>query len=899
MRVFYWVGRLSYRLRWLLIPLWAAFLAGSFFFVPAVEERLLGGDLTAPGSDSEQVQEILNRDFSSPQATLVVVFAGDDLSAESEEFREAEREALEKLGRIPEVGEITSYQTAQNPLFVSDDGEKSYAVVGFEASESEVVNLVDRVRTEVRSEELETYVTGTQAVNQDIRELAREGVAEAETRALPLTLLILLVAFGGVVAAGLPVLVGVFSVAITLALIYFLAGALEMSVFLSNVVTMLGLGLGIDYSLFVVSRFREEIARRPVPDAVAHTVSTAGRTVFFSGSAVTIGLLGLLFFPFTIFRSIALGGFLVVLMAVAISLTLMPAVLGVLGHRVNLLSLRRRSTGTAARGGRFWRRFAELAMAHPVLMILAVGGVLAVIIYPATGVKTGLAEAKALPPEAESRAGDDILREEFDYPAINPVQVMVSPSEGATSAESLSRIEDLGKTIQDTEGVEGVTSAYTVGEEAARTYAQRVTEAQEEARQQVQERTEEVVEGRFREELQTRTDQAVEQQIEEQAQQRIEAIVEEQLAGLEAAYGTVPAGAEERIRASVEPAVERELRAAEDEIRARVEPQVEHQLEQAWEREQVEEQAAAEIQQRVDEQVPDLPEGVSADGEVTPEGVANFLDTEAARENKDLQQALGELTSGEGPGSGSGGNSGSGSSERALIRTVPIDDPDDQAAHATVERVRTLEPPEGTSVLVGGTSANQKDFISSIYTSAPYAAAFILGVTFLALTATFRSVIVSLKGIVANALSIAASLGMIVLIFQYGHLSGLLGFAALGYLDVIVLVLIFCVVFGISMDYEVFLLSRMKEAHDRGASPAESVTEGIVRTGRIITSAAAILIVVTGAFAFTDTLQVQALGLGIAVAIFVDATIIRLVLVPAVMRLLGETAWWPGTSRER
>ena len=314
--------------------------------------------------------------------------------------------------------------------------------------------------------------------------------------------------------------------------------------------------------------------------------------------------------------------------------------------------------------------------------------------------------------------------------------------------------------------------------------------------------------------------------------------VQRQLDGLRAQYGFLPPGSEARVR---------------DEVERRVDAEVER-------------------------RIPELPEGISANGEVTPEGVANFLETRQARESEELQDAIESYVAG----------------ERTLLRAVPKVNPYTQAAYGAVDEVRAVEAPEGANFLVGGLSAGQKDFISSLYGKAPYAAAFVVGVTYLVLLLTFRSVFIPLKAVIVNILSLTASFGAMVFVFQDGNLSGLLDFTPLGFVDATLPILMFCTIFGVSMDYEVFLLSRIREAYENGDSNTASVSKGLVATAGIITSAAAIIIVVTGAFAFTGIILTKAVGLGLAVAVFVDATIIRVLLVPATMRILGDWNWWPG-----
>jgi putative drug exporter of the RND superfamily len=807
LRAFQLLGLFAHRFRWAILVTWAMLVIASVFFAPDLSGRLKGGGFEGSNSEAERVQDLMSEEFGVSPATLIVVFEGDGLSARGGEFQGAQEEALEGVRRIPEVRYVTTYAGTQDARFISDDGKKAYAVIAFNVSIDETRNVVDEVRSKVRSEELDTYVTGAAAVYQDLEEASNEDIKRAEKYAFPFALLILLLAFGTVVAAGVPVLIGGVSVLTTLAALYFVAGSYDMSVFVLTLSTMLGLGLGIDYALFFVSRFREELESYPVSEAVSRTVTTAGRSIFFSGTAVLIGLSGLLFFPFMFMRSIGVAGVMVVFVSVAAALTLLPALLGVLGHRVNWLPVRRhgRSIGTG-----FWGRSAEVVMRHPLVVILLVSTLLATLLYPVTHMKVGIPEASVLPEKYESRAGDDILKQNFEYAALNPMEIVATLPEDPLSADGLADAKALGESIERTGEIASVESVFTVGEEAARSYARGVADARKEARAE--------------------------------AERREEVAVKSELQSLRTRYGLVPPGAEGRIRAEAE------------------------------------RRASAEVERRV----PELPEGVSTEGEISPQGVANFLDSPRARESKELQDALDSYVAG----------------DRTLLQAVTKANPYTEAAHAAVDEVRTAEAPEGVSFLVGGLSAGQKDFISSLYGKAPYAAAFVLSVTYLILLVSFRSVFIPLKAVIVNILSLTASFGAIVFVFQDGNLSGLLDFTPLGFVDATLPILMFCTIFGVSMDYEVFLLSRIREAYENGDSNTASVAKGLVATAGIITSAAAIIIVVTGAFAFTGIILTKAVGLGLAVAVFVDATIIRVLLVPATMRILGDWNWWPGGRKK-
>ena len=840
--MFHGIGVFAYRFRWAILLAWGGLLVSSAFFAPDLSGRLKGGGFEGANSEAERVQDVLTDEFGASPAALTVVFAGDGLPARSEEFQEAQERALAGVRKLNDVRQVASYAGSKNPRFISEDGKKSYAVITSNVSVDETRDVVDGVRREVRSGKLETYVTGAPAVYQDLEAASNEDVKQAEKYAFPFAVVILIFAFGTLVAAGVPVLIGGASVLTALAALYFITGFYDMSVFTLTLSTMLGLGLGIDYALFFVSRFREELEHYPTAEAIPRTVATAGRSIFFSGTAVLIGLSGLLFFPFMFMRSIGVAGVVVVFVSVTAALTLLPALLGILGTWVNRFAIRRRRGGT---GTAFWSRSAEVVMSHPFAVILLTAAILGVLLYPVGHMKVGIPEATVLPQEYESRAGDDILKKNFEYAALNPMEVVTTLDENPLSPRGLADTKELGERISGANGVSRVESVYTIGEAAAKDYASSV----EAARNQAQTEAAGKVDG------------LVEQQIEEQTRERTDEVVDQQLKQVESTYGTVPPGTEEQVRAEVEPRVAGEVLASEGRIRAEVERRV---------------------AEEVDRQVPPLPEGVSADGDVTPVGVANFLKLDQAQDSEDLQNALDSYVT----------------NDRTLLRGVTQENPYTQDAYAAVDAVRAVDAPAGTSFLVGGLSAGQKDFISSLYGKAPLAAAFVIGVTYLVLLITFRSVFIPLKAVIVNILSLTASFGAIVFVFQDGNFSGLLDFTPLGFVDATLPILMFCTIFGVSMDYEVFLLSRIKEAYENGDSNAASVSKGLVATAGIITSAAAIIIVVTGAFAFTGIILTKAVGLGLAVAVFVDATIIRILLVPATMRVLGDWNWWPGGRKK-
>jgi RND superfamily putative drug exporter len=422
-------------------------------------------------------------------------------------------------------------------------------------------------------------------------------------------------------------------------------------------------------------------------------------------------------------------------------------------------------------------------MRHPVVVILLVAAILGTLLYPVGHMKVGIPEASVLPEKYESRAGDDILKENFEYAALNPMEVVATVSEDPLDEKGLADTKELGERIRDAEGISRVESVYTVGASAARGYATRVAEARKEAQDKAA----------------GRVDALVRQQIEEQTREKTDEVVQQQLSQIEATAGAVPPGTEEQVRAEVRPRVAEEVQRTEGRIRTEVERRV---------------------ADEVDARVPTLPKGLSANGRVTPEGVANFLRSPAAKESAELQNTA-RLLRGGGEDLDPGRHRG---------------EPFTQDAYGAVDAVRAVESPEGTSFLVGGLSAGQKDFISSLYGKAPLAAAFVIGATYLILLVTFRSVFIPLKAVIVNVLSLTASFGAIVFVFQDGNLSGLLNFTPLGFVDATLPILMFCTIFGVSMDYEVFLLSRIREAYENGDSNTASVSKGLVATAGIITS---------------------------------------------------------------
>ncbi len=528
---------------------------------------------------------------------------------------------------------------------------------------------------------------GPVAVFSDVGDQVESDIARAETLTMPLVVLLCLVVFGSVVSSFLPALIGGIAIVGSFALLRGFTTVTDVSVFAINVITLLGVGLAIDYALFVVSRFREELATgSSTPDAVAATMATAGRTVAFSGLTVAVSLASLLLFPQVFLRSMGFGGMAAVLVAMVTALTVLPALLAVLGKRVDAgrMPWRRRTRVAPADHGA-WARIARVVMRRPVVVLVTVVVGLLALGLPFLRVEWTSVDERVLPAGTESRVVSEQLAG-FAGQEGARAQVVVS---GADPAELVTYSEALA-------AVDGVEDVRTVGQRDGTTL-------------------------------------------------------------FEVAYP-------------------------------------------------------------------------------------------------------GEANSAQG--------------------------------RAVVEDLRAVPVPDGAQALVGGESAQLADLLTSLGDTLPWMGVVVVLAMLVLLFLAFGSVVLPIKAVVVNVISVVASFGVVVWVFQDGHLADLLGFTPLGALDATQPILMLAILFGLSMDYEVFLLSRIREQWDRTHDNTEAVAVGLQRTGAIITSAALLLAVVIGAFATSGITFIKMIGVGMLVAILIDATVVRTLLVPAAMRLMGRANWW-------
>jgi len=756
--VFAALGRFVYKRRRIIVLVWAVAFVAGLVATTHVPGELKGGGFTNPTTPSQQAQKAMQERLGFGPARLTIVFTSPSLDARSSAFQAQVKAALAGLDReaFPKLLSVQTAASTGDAGFISRDGHATFAVLSFDASSEQVQRMIPAVRARLAPTGLTTYLTGDPAVYADIEQISAEDLRTAETYTLPIAIIVLVLIFGTLVAAALPVIGGGMAVTVTLGVFWVLAQFLDISVFAMNVATLLGLAVGIDYSLFMVGRFREELsAGHTVAEAVEITVEYAGRSIFFSGLTVVVGLLGLVVIPFMSMRSMGLGGALVVIFSVLAALTLLPALLGMLGPRVDRL----RVIGRSGKQGAFWARWSDWVMHHPVPVLVGTLIVVLLFAWPVLHIEREIPGATALPQRSESRQGYDILQSRFDVSALSPIYVLAtwSGDTGALEPANLRRLYGYGKRLQAMPGVARVTSVVN-------------------------------------------------------------------LPGIETP------------------------------------------------------EAAARFWRAVQR-----PVGSGARPAVA--GLPGLLQGLLGAQQRQAALGLSSLTT---------------APATALFQVVPKDVPTSVEAQLLAVRIYEQPPPQGMTVLVGGTSMTVYDFVHILYQRFPWIILFVVCVTALVLLLLLRSVFLPVKAVIMNVLSLLAGYGAVVWIFQDGHLEWLFNFKSSGAIDAELPVILFCTVFGVSMDYEVFLLTRMREAWDETGDNLKAVTFGLSRTGRIVTSAALIIVVVGGSFAFTSILVTKAIGVGLAVAVALDASVIRILMVPAFMRLLGRWNWWiPGWLERR
>jgi RND superfamily putative drug exporter len=686
---------------WRTIGAWVAALVAAGVLIVAFLGDALTTDDDFTGTPESKAAELLveERLPARDGVNEVLVVRGQGLSVDDPAFEQHVAALVASVTPLG-VADIETYYESGDESLVSDDRDTTLVpIVLADTSDENVDELVETVTTGNQTAGFETVITGEYSADADFRHAADEDLQTGELFGIGAALVVLLLVFGAVVASLVPVVLAIVSIAVALGLTALVGQAFELSFFVVNMLVMMGLAVGIDYALFVVSRFREERGQgREKLDAIAAAGGTATRAVFVSGVTVVLALIGMFLVPSTIFRSLAIGAVLVVLVAVVAAMTLLPAVLSLLGDRVDALRLPFFGRRQAEAGRGFWASVARGVMKRPGMSLAAAVALLVAAAIPFFGINTGFAGISTLPDSFESKQGFLVLDEEFGYGESAPAEVVIDGD-----------------------------------------------------------------------------------------------------------IGSEPVAA----------AIER-------------------------------------LEQRI--------AGDSAFGPPSE------LQTSDAGE-------LGLLT-------------------------VPLsgDTASDEATQA-VETLRETYIPDAfggvdAEVLVGGETAGNVDFFDMASSYLPIVIAFVLGLSFLLLAVAFRSLVIPATSIVMNLLSVGAAYGLLVLVFQEGVGAELLGFQQVEAIEAWLPLFLFSVLFGLSMDYHVFLLSRIREHYDQTGDTTGAIAFGVASTGRIITGAALIMVAVFGGFAAGELVMFQQMGFGLGVAVLLDATIVRGVLVPATMRLLGDRNWY-------
>jgi len=677
------LGRWAARHAALVFAAWALVAVGLGYFAPKVEHALSGAGWQANGSESVDVRDLVQREFGGLNSTgLMVVLHSPSATVDAPQFQRAIAAVSSRLEADPRVARVAPPERGTT---VSADGRTAIVTAGAGADSNEMVRAADDLKgplTALGTPEVSVAVTGASGMWSDFNEANREAMMKSEMVSWPVTMAILVLAFGSLVAAGLPLLLTILGLVASAGSLYLLTEVAPISIWAMNFALMFALALGIDYALFIVYRFRGALfgaGRRPV-DAVTETMDTAGKAVLFSGVTVLISLSAVMLVDSPAFRSMALGIMLSVIFVLAATLTLLPAVLGKLGPRIDRLALpwahsgEHRSARFAAWGEWLWR--------HPWVPGIAAVLLLVALALPILRLDTGMPSIKVVPEADTSRQGYELVQREFGPGAPGALQVVAPAAEARPVATAL---------------------------------------------------------------------------------------------------------AADRGIASV------------------------------------------------------LPPQPGASGDVV------------------------------------------------LIQAVPDSDPSADATGATIDRLRTALP---AGAMVGGAVAENRDLEAELAAKTPLVIGVVLGLGFLLLLVALQAPLVAVLGVVTNLLAVGAAFGIAELIFQEGHGAGVLGFESQGFLDAWGPVFFFAMIFAISMDYTVFLLSSAKEHWDRSGDPREAMVGGLAHSGRVIAAAGAVMVAVFFTFALSGPLPPKEMGIILGIAVLLDALLVRLLLVPVLLRAVGAAAWW-------
>jgi len=718
-----------YHARWVIVLLTVVMTAAMAFYGTGVFGVLQGASINDPISESMHANQLLLARFSRNAPDVVVLLRNSHLQASDESFRQAVLQIQGSLNASPAVVSLSSYYTHLDSGMVSRDGHEVLLLISLSARSGGKTSNYKQIAPLLTSSLLQVYPGGSIVSDLQFNTQIGEDLQQAELITLPVTALLLFLIFGGAIAALLPLVIGVIAILGSFAILRVLVQFMQITSFAVDVVAFIGLGLAIDYSLFIIARFREELARNEaeVKGALCRTLVSAGRTIVFSGLTVGTSLLCLLIFPETLLRSIGLAAISAALVAMLSALVVLPALLAILGRRINALSLRslRRSRASGSqRAQGAWYHLAHLVMRWPIPVAILIIGLVVLLGTPFLSATFSTPDERSLPAGASARVVQEQLRQYFVDQGVAQIEIAVTTEGSALSQSNLAALNTYVVRLQAVAGVSKVLSL------------------------------------------------------------------------------------------------------------------------------------------------------TSLDARLTLQDYQQLYAHPAA--NPRLTEASSRLVNG---------------NLTEIIVTTSAPDRSSQA-QSLVNSIREVAVPAGLSRLVGGNSAIELDLFQNLESTIPLALLIMAGAVFVLLFLLTGSLIMPIKALILNTLSLSATLGVLVWGFQEGHLQQILHFQAIGSLDSTQALLIFALAFALSMDYEVFLLSRIREQYDLLRDNREAVAFGLQRTGWLITSAALLLAVVIGAFASSKIIFIQELGVGVALVILMDATLIRSLLVPAVISLLGNANWW-------
>lgn len=710
-------------------------LAGAGLYGTTVFSRLTSQGFFANGSQSAAVYNGLQNKFShlDPDVFILIKSKPDSGNVGSVKFDSAAQKVLRKVADTRGVASVTSYYSTGSNMFVSDNHRETYATVYFESNVKDSDKLAHTIRDEVTSGKVDALTSGQTLMTDDITGQISKDLSKAETISFIILAVLLVLVFRSVIAAAVPLILGGFSILISFLLLRFLSDFTTVSEYAINVIIALGLGLSIDYSLLIVSRFREELVRqKTVKKALLETIHTAGHTVFFSGFTVIISLLALSFFPIAMLRSMGLGGASAVVAALIAGLIVLPAILTLLGHRINSLafgSFRRDvRAGKLHAPPRFWYHLTRVTMVRPAIAVVIVLAFLVICGLPILHLQTSSVDERSLPPASPSRQVLSAVKHDFPGSSTASLEIIYQ-THNLSSPDSIGKLYDYTVALSKLPHVTSVSglTALTTGSPS------------------------------------------------ELSKSAYQMLIDD------------PSHAPPAIRSQI---------------------------------------------------------------------------TRLQRDNS------------------------------TVITVNRSDNLSLTDQHQIVTEARNLPVPAGASVEVGGEDALSYDQLAAIKARAPYAVAWIVIVICLLMFLMLGSIILPIKAMLLNALSLSVAVGAVTWVFQGGHLAHLFGFNSSAGIDITEPMIILAIAFGLSMDYSVFLYGRIKEEHLKHNDTKKAVAEGLTKTGGIITSAAILLFVVVAAFATSGVAVMQQIGFGLAVAVLVDAFIVRLILVPSTMALLGDICWW-------